>query len=66
MNSSITCANAFHSKRTVPVITSFRDSVGCLSSDVPDHRHAQGQDQRDVLRDIRDRVTPVEPVASGM
>jgi hypothetical protein len=32
MNSSITCANAFHSKRTIPVITSFRDSVGCLGS----------------------------------
>lgn len=30
MNPYITCANTFHPSLTIPTITSFRDSIGCL------------------------------------
>jgi hypothetical protein len=32
MNPYITCANTFHPSLTIPEITSYRDSVGCLES----------------------------------
>lgn len=31
MNASITCANSFHARRTVPTIVSFKNSLSCLS-----------------------------------